>query len=94
MSNLKKLKAISSNVSILYVEDDDSLRQSVAKYLKLIFEVVDLAQDGVDGLKAFNKRDYDIVITDIQMPNMNGLEMIKAIRERTQSSYFNHNCIW
>lgn len=82
MSNLKKLKAISSHISILYVEDDAALQGSVANYLGLIFNVVDLANDGKEGLKALSKRDYDIVITDIQMPNMNGLEMINALRQK------------
>lgn len=82
MSSLKELKAISSNISILYVEDDALLRASVVNYLKKVFDIIDIAQDGKEGLEAFSKQDYNIVITDIQMPNMNGLEMIKAIREK------------
>lgn len=82
MNLLKELKSISANISVLYVEDEDTLRQSVAQYLRLIFDKVDVAKDGKEGLAAFNKNSYDIVITDIQMPSMNGLEMIKAIREK------------
>jgi putative nucleotidyltransferase with HDIG domain/diguanylate cyclase (GGDEF)-like protein len=83
MAYLKELKAISSAITILYVEDDDTLRKSVAEYLKLIFPVVDTAADGIEGFDAFKSNLYDIVITDIQMPRMNGIQMIKMIKETT-----------
>ncbi|MDD2368356.1 MAG: response regulator [Sulfuricurvum sp.] len=81
MAYLKELKAISSSISILYVEDDAALQKSVVDYLRLIFPQVDTASNGEEGLIAFRKKIYDIIITDIQMPHMNGLEMIKAIKE-------------
>jgi len=82
MSILKQLKIISSNISILYVEDDKTLLESLSAYLRLIFVHVDTAEDGKSGLEKFHKNKYDIIITDIQMPNMNGLKMIEAIREK------------
>jgi putative nucleotidyltransferase with HDIG domain len=81
MSFLKELKALGSQMSLLYVEDDTLLRESVANYLLKIFHVVDVAKDGKEGLETFLKSDYSIVITDIQMPNMNGMEMINAIKK-------------
>lgn len=81
MSILKELRTIGSNIRVLYVEDDALLRESVTHYLSKIFYAVDVAKDGQEGLEIFSKCDYDIVITDIQMPNMNGLEMINAIKE-------------
>jgi putative nucleotidyltransferase with HDIG domain len=81
MNILKELKSIGADISVLYVEDDTLLRESVASYLTKIFHIVDVAKDGAEGLQAFLKRDYDLVVTDIQMPNMNGLEMINAIRK-------------
>ncbi|MFH0709782.1 MAG: HD domain-containing phosphohydrolase [Pseudomonadota bacterium] len=81
MAHLKELKAISSNITLLYVEDDEALRKSFTEYLKLIFSSVDTAADGQEGLDLFTHNSYDIVITDIQMPRINGIEMIKAIKE-------------
>lgn len=81
MLSLKELKELSTDISILYVEDDMRLREHVSTYLKLIFKRVDSAEDGAIGLELFKKTVYDIVITDIQMPKMNGLEMVSAIRE-------------
>jgi len=81
MSILKELRAIGADICVLYVEDDALLRESVAQYLNKIFDVVNVAKDGQEGLALFAKCTYGIVITDIQMPNMNGLEMINAIKE-------------
>jgi len=81
MVSVKELKAISGNISILYVEDNKELQKSVANYLNIIFDTVDLAPNGKVALEALEKQKYDIIITDIQMPIMNGLEMIKKIRE-------------
>jgi len=83
MTKLKELKELSREITILYVEDDHLLNQSFTQYLKLIFPSVHSANDGLEGLELFEKNRYDIVITDIQMPRMNGLEMIKAIKEHT-----------
>ena len=77
---IKKLKEISSDISILYVEDDAMLRKGVVEYLKIIFDDVDEAQNGIEGLEVYDKKPYDIVIADIQMPKMNGLEMVKNIK--------------
>ncbi len=81
MTKLKQLKKYGSKISILYVEDDADLRDSISTYLHVIFDSVDVAQNGAEGLESFKSKVYDIVITDIQMPKMNGLKMIKKIRE-------------
>lgn len=75
----------SFDVRVLYVEDDDDTREGVSDSLKLRVKVLDLAKDGKEGLELFKKGQYDIIITDIKMPVMNGLEMareIKAINRR------------
>lgn len=74
------LKNISKDISILYVEDEGEIRDSVQKYLEKIFEHVTVAKDGQDGLKLYQEKSYDIVLTDIQMPYMNGLEMASEIK--------------
>jgi len=73
-------KRAAKGVTLLYVEDEDDLRSSVGRYLKKIFDHVTIAIDGQEGLRLYQKQQYDIVITDIQMPVMNGLEMAKEIK--------------
>lgn len=87
MIDVKTLKSLAGDFKVLYVEDEPELRNSVATYLRKIFESVDAAEDGQAGLKKYQEHSYDIVITDIQMPYMNGLEMaaeIKAIDEEQE----------
>ncbi|MDQ7043529.1 MAG: response regulator [Sulfurimonas sp.] len=81
MSKIQTLKLISQNIHVLYVEDSPDLLKSVAQYLQHIFPVVDTALNGKIALEVFKKKSYDIVITDIQMPIMNGLEMIEEIQK-------------
>lgn len=70
----------SKNLNVLYVEDDVSLREEVSIFLSDIFHNVDLAENGQEGLEKLTQREYDIVITDILMPVMNGIEMIEKIK--------------
>lgn len=81
MSKLVDLKNLAKNLSVLYVEDEKDLRQSVESYLKKIFDDVRVCVDGSDGLEAYKKQKPDIIISDILMPNMNGIEMLKSIKE-------------
>lgn len=81
MSKLLDLKNLAKNLSVLYVEDETDLRQSVASYLKKIFDDVRVCVDGSDGLEAYKKQKPDIIISDILMPNMNGIEMLKLIKD-------------
>ena len=75
--NTKELKTI----SVLYVEDDEFIRTQTVTLFKKLFKKVFSASNGVEGLAVFknNKNEIDIVVTDINMPSMNGLEMIKQI---------------
>jgi len=80
MNNIKELKALAKNLTVLYVEDEVALRDSVTLYLRKIFLHVRTASDGQEGLKSYQEHPCDIVISDIQMPHMNGLEMVKEIK--------------
>lgn len=68
------------NCSILYVEDDKDMQE----YMKVILEddikELYLASDGVEGLKIYKDKKPNIVISDIGMPNMDGIEMSKEIK--------------
>jgi len=82
MKNLKELIPFSKSLSALYVEDDSDIRDNYAKVFTEIFDSLDVAVDGQDGLEKFQSGDYDIIITDINMPRMNGIEMIRHIFEK------------
>ncbi len=79
--------AKSKNLSILYVEDNKGARESTLDLFLDFFGHVDVAVDGKDGLEKFHSNHYDLIITDINMPNMDGIEMIKQIRETDKEIY-------
>ena len=81
MINIIDLKKLASDLTILYVEDDERLQNEVAAYLRKLFKSVDTSNDGLQGLEKYNSFKYDLVITDINMPYMNGLEMATQIKE-------------
>ena len=80
-SEIKILKEKVKNLKVIYVEDDDDMRMGTEIFLNKFFTKIEVAVDGKDGLKKFKNRDFDIVFTDILMPNMGGLEMIAKIKE-------------
>jgi diguanylate cyclase (GGDEF)-like protein len=82
---LQRLRALASNISLLYVEDDDEIRLRYAKFLSHFFSDITLAKDGLEGLELSKKRRYDLIISDIVMPKMSGLEMIAQIKKENPS---------
>ncbi|QOY51661.1 HD domain-containing phosphohydrolase [Candidatus Sulfurimonas baltica] len=81
MISLKNLKELSENFSVLYVEDDIAIQTTMRRYLKKFFSTLVVACDGEEGLNFYKKENFDIVITDLSMPKMNGADMIKSIKE-------------
>ena len=81
MVDAKKLKLLTSNLKVLYVEDDELLRVKTTQLLGNLFSYVTTAQDGQEGLDKYKQDKYDIVISDINMPNMNGIDMAKHIKD-------------
>ena len=73
----EKLKEI----TVLYVEDEDMMRESVVTLLKRRFKEVLVACNGAEALDDFKKNKVDVIITDLQMPVMDGMELSKHIRE-------------
>lgn len=76
MESLSMLK----NVKVLYVEDEPITRNQVERFLKRRVGKVILAENGNDGIQKFNEQKPDIIITDLVMPDMSGIEMMKQIR--------------
>lgn len=81
MVRAKDLVEYSKSLSILYVEDDDGIRESTTNVFQNFFKNVTIAIDGLKGLEEFEKEKFDIVVTDIRMPHMDGISMIKKIKE-------------
>ena len=71
---------------ILVVDDDDMLRSYVKELLKLNNFVVSEAADGKAGLKEFKENTPDLVITDIIMPEMEGISFIRKLREFSEET--------
>ena len=79
MKNFKEL-------TLLLVEDEDSIRESMQEVFSGVFQKVISASNGDEGLKKFKKFSPDIVIADIMMPIMDGLEMSKQIKEVSKNT--------
>lgn len=81
MFSMSKLLEVSLDYNVLYVEDDNDIAIIITKYLKKLFNKVDCACNGEEGLDLYSKNKYDLVVTDIQMPKVDGLEMSKQIKK-------------
>ncbi len=67
---------------ILYVEDEKFLAEAVIHLLKKAKIDVDYVADGEEGLELALKPNYDVVVLDIMLPKMSGLEILRIMRER------------
>jgi DNA-binding NtrC family response regulator len=68
-----------ADLKILYVEDEPALRERIRIVLQIHFETVLTAADGKEGLELFRSERPDVVVCDVRMPGMDGLEMTEAI---------------
>jgi YesN/AraC family two-component response regulator len=78
---IKKTK----NYNVLLVDDEEEIREGMKTLLKKFFNNVDIAVNGQDGLSKYIKNNYDIVITDLTMPKMNGIELMNKIKNLNYS---------
>jgi CheY-like chemotaxis protein len=82
MSEKLQDEKILSNLSIVYVEDDELIREMVVKSLKRRIETIYEAGNGKEGLALIWQHKPTVVITDIEMPIMDGITMIKELRKK------------
>lgn len=69
------------NTSILVMEDDVNIQELIVEFLKAEGYDVDYASDGLEGIQLFKKKEYDLVLLDIMMPNLDGYSVCKMIRK-------------
>ena len=81
MQSSKIETSILKDISILYVEDDSSTQDIIAEILRDFCDNVKLASNGKEALNIFNKHQVDLIITDIEMPSLNGLELLSLLRK-------------
>src|SRR5919109_754794 len=67
---------------ILVVDDEADIRESLETLLTMEGYQVDLAQNGGEGVRALEKRGYDLVLLDLMMPDRSGMDVLKEVRER------------
>jgi len=76
------------NIRILIVDDNKDLREIIEEYLKDGGDVTEGADNGKDALQKHNRNPYDLIITDLNMPELTGIELMKTIRKDTDMTEF------
>lgn len=72
------------DLSLLYVEDEDDIRERYGEYFSTRFKEVFLAKDGKEGLALYEDNQPDVLILDINLPKISGLELAKKIRKNDE----------
>jgi len=75
------METMAKTMQVLYVEDDKTVRDAMHLFFESYFKKVVYACNGEEGFRYFQEEDFDLIITDIAMPGMNGIEMIREIRK-------------
>lgn len=79
---MKKIK------NILIVEDDEDARWGLTLFLKKEGFTVFEAKDGVDAITQLNKENIDLILSDLKMPNLDGLELLKHCSKNNEKAPF------
>ena len=69
------------NLTLLYAEDEEGIRKNIADSLSYYCKEVLEAGDGQEAYEIYEEKEPDIILSDIHMPNVNGIEFVKKIRE-------------
>ena len=82
MQNNYNLLDILSDKKVLYAEDEKSIRDNITEFLELFFDKVVSVEDGIEATYEMELESYDVLIFDICMPHMDGLEVIQKVRQK------------
>lgn len=81
------LSNMAQDARLLLIDDSLSIRKFVGKMLESAGYVFDTAVDGEDGLRKASMIDYRMILTDLEMPKLNGFEVIQALRSRPETRH-------
>jgi CheY-like chemotaxis protein len=77
----QELKSIAHNLNVLYVEDEEDTRLQVTEILRMFFNNVIVAENGKVGIERYKAFPVDLILSDLTMPVMDGIEMLNKIFE-------------
>lgn len=81
---LNELMKFAKGLRLLYVEDEELSRSMTIEILKMFFDNIIVAYNGQDAYEKYNENSIDFIITDINMPKMNGIDFIKLVRKENK----------
>ncbi len=73
---------MAEQISVLYVDDEDALRTLVKDELEGAGYRVETADDGDTGLEALERQSFDVILLDIRMPRLSGIEVLKVLKKQ------------
>ena len=79
MTNIAELIKKTKDLTVLYVEDEESIRVETQRFLSRFFSSLCVCSNGKEAWDEMQQKSFDIVITDLKMPIMDGIELIKKI---------------
>ena len=82
--NFEKIIEYAKDIKVLYVEDNEDTRENAVSILSKMFPYMQVAVDGEDALNNYEKNGADLLITDLEMPKMSGLELIKKLKDKDE----------
>lgn len=81
-------KEFLKDLTVLYAEDDDLIRKELHETFSSIFKKIITACDGKEALEKFQENSIDLIVSDIVMPNMNGIEFLEEVRKSDKNIPF------
>ena len=73
-----------NNLSILIVEDEPALLERLTKYIAIFCDEIYTATNGLEALEVYKEHKPDIILTDVNMPKLTGIELVKKIRQEDE----------
>ena len=81
MNKIQKLKENVKNIRVLFVDDEGAVRKQTGVFLQKFFTHVTICENGEEALDAFKNGNFNLLITDSQMPKMDGNTLIQEVRK-------------